>query len=75
MVAFALQICRLKSRLTQDKVEKRGVVSLHYKEEDLLVWDIKQRWADDNMAGITPDAIANKIRVPWDGRNGSNLVA
>jgi hypothetical protein len=67
------QIGGLECWLAQNKIQERSVVGLDDKEEDLLERDVKQRWTDNDMAGIAPDACANEVRVPRKGRGDGNL--
>jgi hypothetical protein len=67
------QIGGLECWLAQNKIQERGVVGLDNKEKDLLERDVKQRGTNNDMAGIAPDACANKVRIPRKGRGDSNL--
>jgi hypothetical protein len=70
---FGAQVGGLGGRQAQDQVEQRCCVRLYHEEEDLFEGNVEQRGADDDMAGVAPDAGANEVRVPGDGRGNSNL--
>jgi hypothetical protein len=61
------QVYGLEGGLGEDEVQQRRVVCLDEEEEDLLNWDVKQRRAGDDVAGIAPYAVADQVRVPWEG--------
>lgn len=56
----------LEGRLGQDEVQQRGVVGLDEEEEDLLEGDVKESRARNDVAGIAPYAVADKVRIPGE---------
>jgi hypothetical protein len=68
------QVGGLKRGLAEDEIQERCVVRLHEEEEDFFKRYVKQRGADDYMAGVTPDAGADQVRVPRDRGEDGDLV-
>lgn len=67
------QVGGLERWLTEDEIQECGIVGLDDEEEDLFERDVKQRWTDNDVAGVAPDACADEVRVPRKGRSDGNL--
>jgi hypothetical protein len=71
--ATGAQVDGLERRLAEYEVQHRGIVRLDEEEEDLFERNVKERGADDDMAGIAPDVGADEVRVPWYCSGDSDL--
>jgi hypothetical protein len=63
----------LECGLAEYEIQHRGVVRLDEEEEDLLERNVKERGANDDMAGIAPDVGANEVGIPWYCSGDSDL--
>lgn len=59
--------------LVQYQIQERCVEGLYDEEEDLFQWDVEQCRPHNYIRWISPYAMPYQIRIPWYGRDNSDL--